>query len=29
MWFALIAIAAVWVSFFGANKNAARGAAFG
>ena len=29
VWFALIAIAAVWVSFFGANKNAARGAAFG
>ena len=28
VWFALIAIAAVWVSFFGAKKNAARGAAF-
>ena len=28
VWFALIAVAAVWVSFFGAKKNAARGAAF-
>jgi disulfide bond formation protein DsbB len=27
VWFVLIAIAAAWVSFFAANKNAARGAA--